>query len=54
MKLCFPVRKNDGLESRLFNHFGLAPLLLIVDSETREVEEIDNRKFRDLPGSAGT
>lgn len=50
MKLCFPLRNNDGLESRLFNHFGLAPLLLIVDSETGEVEDVDNRKFRDLPG----
>ncbi len=37
MKLCFPVACNAGLESTIFNHFGSAPMFLIVDSETREV-----------------
>lgn len=44
MKLCFPVNKNEGLESLLFNHFGSAPLFLLVDTETQQVSELPNRQ----------
>ena len=42
MKLCFPVEKNEGLTSRVFNHFGSAPLFLLVDTETQQVEALPN------------
>lgn len=50
MKLCFPVCRNEGTQSRVFGHLRLAPLLLVVDSETEEIIEIDNQKLRDLRG----
>ncbi len=43
MQICFPVSKNEGLESRVFGHFGSAPKFVVVDIETREVREILNR-----------
>jgi len=44
MKLCFPVSKNDGLASQIFNHFGSAPLFLLVDTETQRIQELANRQ----------
>ena len=43
MKICFPVRKNEGLDSRVFGHFGSTPMFVVVDTETREVQEVLNR-----------
>ena len=40
MKLCFPVNKNEGLQSQIFGHFGSAPLLLVVDTENQEIIEL--------------
>ena len=31
MKICFPVAENKGLESPVYNHFGSAPMFLLVD-----------------------
>lgn len=42
MKLCFPVVKDQGLDSRIHNHFGSAPGFLVVDVVSGEVERIDN------------
>lgn len=42
MILCFPVQKNEGLDSAIFNHFGSAPLFLIVDTATNEVTALNN------------
>ena len=43
MKICFPVVKNDGLESTVCEHFGSAPMYLLVDSQTGEIKEQSNR-----------
>lgn len=43
MKICFPVEKNEGLASTVYNHFGSAPLFLVVDTVTNEVAAINNR-----------
>lgn len=40
MNICFPVAQNDGLASLVFNHFGSAPLFLLIDSETRQIQEL--------------
>lgn len=50
MKICFPVRSNDGLESVVFRHFGLAPQLLIVDTDSRQVTEFDPQLLCDVAG----
>jgi predicted Fe-Mo cluster-binding NifX family protein len=42
MKVCFPVAVDNGLNSELFSHFASSPLFLIVDSESGDVEAIEN------------
>lgn len=43
MKICFPVEENIGLESPVYNHFGSAPLFLVVDTETRQAIALQNK-----------
>ena len=43
MKVCFPVEKNEGIESTVFNHFGTAPIFVVVDIRTDEVSVITDR-----------
>jgi predicted Fe-Mo cluster-binding NifX family protein len=43
MKVCFPVEKNEGVESMVFNHFGTAPIFVVVDTQTDELSVITNR-----------
>ena len=43
MKICFPTMNLEGLESKVYEHFGSAPGFVIVDTETHAVEEISNR-----------
>jgi predicted Fe-Mo cluster-binding NifX family protein len=42
MRVCFPVEKADGLNSTIYGHFGSAPCFLIIDTESRSTEEVDN------------
>lgn len=44
MKIAFPVKENNGLESVINDHFGVAEKFLIVDMETREFELAENQK----------
>ncbi|MBE0574567.1 MAG: NifB/NifX family molybdenum-iron cluster-binding protein [Desulfuromonadales bacterium] len=43
MNLCFPTTNNQGMESQVFEHFGSAPMFLLVDSQTGEIKEHANR-----------
>jgi predicted Fe-Mo cluster-binding NifX family protein len=43
MKICFPAQKDDGLDSTVYNHFGSAPLFVVVDTETNGLATINNR-----------
>jgi predicted Fe-Mo cluster-binding NifX family protein len=43
MKICFPVQKDEGFESSVYNHFGSAPLFMVVDTETNTLSTISNR-----------
>lgn len=42
MKVCFPVAENQGLESKVYEHFGSAPGFVVVDMTTSEVTAINN------------
>lgn len=42
MKICIPVEKNEGLNSRPFNHFGSAPMFLVCNLEDGKLSEIAN------------
>lgn len=43
MKVCFPVEVDSGLESRVYGHFGSAPVFIIVDTHTGKVGKTINR-----------
>ncbi len=42
MKLCIPTKGNEGIKAEVNQHFGSAPYFTIVDTETNEIEIIDN------------
>lgn len=42
MKICFPVQNDEGIESRVFGHFGSAPLFLVVDTSSNAHSVIRN------------
>jgi predicted Fe-Mo cluster-binding NifX family protein len=51
MKVCFPVEENKGIESRVYNHFGSAPMFLVVEVATNNVSMIANRDQHHEHGS---
>jgi predicted Fe-Mo cluster-binding NifX family protein len=50
MKICFPTANLEGLASQVYGHFGSAPCLVIVDTETQTVEEIGNNDLHHAHG----
>lgn len=42
MKICVPVEVNNGLESRPFGHFGSAPMFVVCDLESGDLNTINN------------
>jgi predicted Fe-Mo cluster-binding NifX family protein len=51
MKLCFPVQKNNAMDSLVYNHFGSAPDFVIVDTETGNVITVGNRDLHHVHGA---
>ncbi len=43
MKVCMPVEDNQGLESILCGHFGSAPGYMLFDTESGQLESVDNK-----------
>jgi predicted Fe-Mo cluster-binding NifX family protein len=50
MKICFPTVNLEGLESQVYGHFGSAPGFIIVDTESKVVEEISNKDLHHAHG----
>jgi predicted Fe-Mo cluster-binding NifX family protein len=42
MRICFPVRKDEGLRSVVYNHFGSALAFVIVDTEENSLTTVKN------------
>ena len=42
MKICFPVEQDNGMESAVYNHFGSAPIFLVVDTDMDSIALIKN------------
>ena len=42
MKVCFPVQKDEGIASTVYNHFGSAPLFVLVDTVSNTVAPVIN------------
>ncbi|NOY52722.1 MAG: diguanylate cyclase [Deltaproteobacteria bacterium] len=55
MKICFPVKENNGLQSRIYGHFGSAPMFVVVEEGTGgssepEVEIVQNGNMNHVHG----
>jgi len=42
MKVCFPVEIEQGMESKVYGHFGSAPVFVIVETKNSSVTTINN------------
>lgn len=42
MKICIPTKTDNGLKAEVYGHFGSAPFFAICDTQTGEVEFLDN------------
>lgn len=51
MKLCIPTLDEGRLKGRLSSHFGSAPFFTMIDSQTGNVEVIENRHSSHEHGS---
>lgn len=51
MKVCFPVQTDNGVESVVYNHFGSAPVFVVVDTDTNSVSTINNRDQHHVHGA---
>lgn len=50
MKICIPVKENNGLNSTAYNHFGSAPFFLIYNIENDEIKVIENKNLHHSHG----
>ncbi len=51
MKVCFPVVKAEGSESKVYGHFGSAPVFIVVDTENNNVSLINNNNQHHAHGA---
>ena len=50
MKMCFPVESDQGLESKVFGHFGSAPVFVVFETETSSIDTINNQDLGHVHG----
>ena len=51
MKVCFPVECDEGMESKVYGHFGSAPAFVIVDTDGDGKEAVNNRDLHHVHGA---
>ena len=51
MKVGFAVQSNEGIESRVYDHFGSAPAFIIVDTEGNDVQTVNNGDLHHVHGA---
>jgi predicted Fe-Mo cluster-binding NifX family protein len=51
MKVGFAVQKSEGIESKVYDHFGSAPAFIIIDTEKNDVLTVDNRDLNHVHGA---
>jgi predicted Fe-Mo cluster-binding NifX family protein len=42
MRICIPTQDNEGLNAKVYGHFGSAPFFTVFDTEKETVKTIDN------------
>ncbi len=51
MIVCFPVEENNGIDSKVYGHFGSAPGFVLYDTKTEELDFIDNKNMKHEHGA---
>lgn len=51
MKVGFAAQSNEGVESKIFNHFGSAPAFIVVDTEDKGVVTVNNKDLHHVHGA---
>ena len=51
MKVGFAVQTNEGIESKVYDHFGSSPVFIIFDLQGKEVLAVDNRDLHHVHGA---
>jgi predicted Fe-Mo cluster-binding NifX family protein len=51
MKVGFAVQKDEGVESKVYGHFGSAPGFIVVDTESGASALIDNGNLNHVHGA---
>jgi predicted Fe-Mo cluster-binding NifX family protein len=51
MRIGFAVQMNEGIESRVYDHFGSAPAFIIVDTKGKEVLTVNNKDLHHVHGA---
>jgi predicted Fe-Mo cluster-binding NifX family protein len=51
MKVGFAVQADEGMKSKVYDHFGSAPLFVIVDSVTHELSIVNNKDLNHVHGA---
>ena len=51
MKVCFPVHKDEGVNSTVYDHFGSAPEFIVVNSELQSTITVGNKDLDHVHGA---
>jgi predicted Fe-Mo cluster-binding NifX family protein len=51
MKVGFAVQSDEGIESKVYDHFGSAPAFIIVDTATRDPLTVNNKDLNHVHGA---
>jgi predicted Fe-Mo cluster-binding NifX family protein len=51
MKIGFPVERDEGMESKVYGHFGSAPVFVVINTEKNEVRTIQNQDLHHIHGA---
>jgi len=51
MRVGFAVHNDQGIESKVYDHFGSSPAFIIVDTETREPIRVNNKDLNHVHGA---
>lgn len=51
MKLCLPTTGNAGLTEKVYNHFGSAEYFTIYDTNSKQIEVVENDNLHHAHGA---
>jgi predicted Fe-Mo cluster-binding NifX family protein len=51
MKVGFAVQTDEGMGSKVYNHFGSSPAFIIVDTAGKDVVTVNNRDLNHVHGA---